>query len=302
MSSAMSSRIATMPLLSPLAPPYSPSNVVGGGVGASPARLERLLADTAHLREREAVVRVELLQGHHRSPHELHGLLVVALRRQVLRVLLRALVGRVLLLLVQVLDLLLDLLNLLLRSRDRGGQAVDRLSVRVDLLRLHLGRLRVLHALLLATLLVRQVGLLLSLEVSEHRIDRLNHLLERILLVDLRLLLHRKHGRQGRDARVLRHRGGLADRGEAELAAVVVLLLQLDEALGIEGLLERVARVVRAQHADGLVDARNLLRAKALALRPVRRLLLARRLRVREEALVALILALQVALLGLGRR
>ena len=58
--------------------------------------------------------------------------------------------------------------------------------------------------------------------------------------------------------------------------------LRLDEGLlvlGLEGLLERVPRVVRSQHANGLINARNLLRPKPLALRPIRRLRLARRLR-----------------------
>jgi hypothetical protein len=73
-------------------------------------------------------------------------------------------------------------------------------------------------------------------------------------------------------------------------------LLDLEEALGFQGALEDVARVVRAQDVDRLLDAGDLLGADALALVPLAGLVRAGGLRVRDVALVAGVLFLEVLL------
>merc|ERR1719253_1688354 len=75
---------------------------------------ERLLLHAANLRQREAVLLVEAREHADGLPHELHGLLVVGLRREVLSVLLRPLVTGSSLLRLEIRNLILDLLDLLL--------------------------------------------------------------------------------------------------------------------------------------------------------------------------------------------
>merc|ERR1719263_2336740 len=127
MSSFTFSIIAITPPVSALAPPYpSEPQVVGGGVGASPP------SPGACTKDRPLCV--EVLQHLHRGPEHLNRLLVVGLRSRVLAGLLRALVVRVLLGLVQVGDLIIGLLDALVRRGDLLVQAIHNLRVRVDLL------------------------------------------------------------------------------------------------------------------------------------------------------------------------
>merc|ERR1719169_55101 len=78
--------------------------------------------------------------------------------------------------------------------------------------------------------------------------------------------------------------------------------LQEERAVRIERLLEEVPGVIRTQRRNRLLNARLLLRAKALALRPLVRLRRAGRLRVRDVLLIAGVLAFHVLLLLRGLR
>merc|ERR1719484_195557 len=98
-------------------------------------RRRRLAALAGGLHEGKAVVRVEVLEHLHRGPKHLNRLLVVGLRRRVLGGLLRALVVRVLLGLVQIGDLRVGLLDALVRLSDLLVQTIHRRRVGVDLLR-----------------------------------------------------------------------------------------------------------------------------------------------------------------------
>merc|ERR1719504_576332 len=159
MSSLTFSIIATTPPVSALAPPYpSEPQVVGGG-----------------LHEGKAVVRVEVLEHLHRGPKHLNRLLVVGLRRRVLGGLLRALVVRVLLGLVQIGDLRVGLLDALVRLSDLLVQTIHRRRVGVDLLRELVELVVVLGALGLAHLLLRRVVLRLLHQVRKHVFEVLGH-------------------------------------------------------------------------------------------------------------------------------
>merc|ERR1719387_2835647 len=78
--------------------------------------------------------------------------------------------------------------------------------------------------------------------------------------------------------------------------------LHEESAVRVEGLLEKVARIIRTQRCNRLLNARLLLLAKALALRPLVRLRRAGRLGVRDVPLIAAVLAFHVPLLLLRIR
>merc|ERR1719287_78098 len=208
MSSLTFSIIAITPPVSALAPPYpSAPQVVGGGLAA--------LAGGLH--EGQAVVRVEVLEHLHRGPKHLNRLLVVGLRRRVLGGLLRALVVRVLLGLVQIGDLRVGLLDALVRLSDLLVQTIHRRRVGVDLLRELVELVVVLGALGLAHLLLRRVVLLLLHQVRKHVFEVLGHRREvrRALLALLHLARERDEAEvRGLDTRAAEHvRGRLRLRG-----------------------------------------------------------------------------------------
>merc|ERR1719333_146681 len=266
-------------------------------------RGRRLATLTGRLHEGQAVVRVEVLEHLHRGPKHLNRLLVVGLRSRVLAGLLRALVVRVLLGLVQVGDLVVALLDALVRRGDLLVQAIDRLRARVDLLRELVELVVVLRALALAHLLLRRVVLLLLRQVRKHVLEALGHRRE----VRRGLLGHLARERDeaevpGLDARAAEHaRGRLRLRG-AVLAHRAEVRLEEGRALRVEAALEEVPSVVGGERRDGLLDARLLLRAQALALRPLRSLSVAGRLGLGDELLVVGVLRLKLRLLGRALR
>merc|ERR1719345_546976 len=200
-----------MPLLSPLAPPYPDpfshvdvlldvlldelhdgddavaltlGTAVPGPVLPRRRRRRRRLAPRDErlslLDKREALVLVERLEHADGGADEANRRVVVRLVHAKLLRLIPALLVRRLLLRIEVRDLILDLLDLLLSSCDARRQAVDRLGVRVDLLREHLRGLGVLHAILLALILLGQVLRLLRGEARDHGVDGRDHRRERV--------------------------------------------------------------------------------------------------------------------------
>merc|ERR1719333_1219128 len=268
-------------------------------------RGRRLATLTGRLHEGQAVVRVEVLQHLHRGPEHLNRLLVVGLRSRVLAGLLRALVVRVLLGLVQVGDLIIALLDALVRRGDLLVQAIHNLRVRVDLLRELVELDVVLGALGLAHLLLRRIVLLLLHQVRKHVLEVLGHRREvrRALLAVLHLARERDEAEvRGLDARAAEHvRGRLGLRGGV-LAHRKEVRLEEGRALRVEAALEEVTGVVGSERRDGLLDARLLLRAQALALRPLRSLSLTGRLGLGDELLVVGVLRLKLRLLGRALR
>merc|ERR1719160_956284 len=267
-----------------------------------PANLRRRLREGWRLREG-----VVFLQRGDRGLNQRDGLGVVGLVCQVPRCLLLSLFLSILHFGVQLLNLLVDLLDRLVRRSDLGREAIDRLRIDVDLLGRHLRDLGLLRPLLLAVLLLLEVFFFLLSQIFEHLVDGLNYCRERIVH-RLHCLRERVLVRQQRNdqvqAGVLRLQCRLADRGKRKPTPGMMLPLlrglRLDEGLlvlGLEGLLERVRRVVGPEDADRLADGGNLLGPHFAALVPVVGLLLAGVLRVREENLVALVLALAVLLL-----
>merc|ERR1719160_680567 len=267
-----------------------------------PANLRHRLREGWRLREG-----VVFLQRGDRGLNQRDGLGVVGLVCQVPRCLLLSLFLSILHFGVQLLNLLVDLLDRLVRRSDLGREAIDRLRIDVDLLGRHLRDLGLLRPLLLAVLLLLEVFFFLLSQIFEHLVDGLNYCRERIVH-RLHCLRERVLVRQQRNdqvqAGVLRLQCRLADRGKRKPTPGMMLPLlrglRLDEGLlvlGLEGLLERVPRVVGPEDADRLADGGNLLGPHFAALVPVVGLLLAGVLRVREENLVALVLALAVLLL-----
>merc|ERR1719159_1587705 len=192
-------------------------------------------------------------------------------------------VVRVLLGLVQIGDLTIALLDALVRRGDLLVQAIHNLRVRVDLLRELVELDVVLGALGLAHLLLRRVVLLLLHQVRKHVLEVLGHRREvrRALLALLHLARERDEAEvPGLDARAAEHARGLLRLPGAVLANRLEVRLEEGRALGVEAALEQVPGVVRGQRRDGLLDARLLLRAQALALRPLRGLRVVRVLRL----------------------
>merc|ERR1719380_482132 len=150
-------------------------------------------------------------------PYPSEPQVVVGVRSRVLAGLLRALVVRVLLGLVQVGDLVVALLDALVRRGDLLVQAIDRLRARVDLLRELVELVVVLRALGLAHLLLRRVVLLLLRQVRKHVLEVPGHRREvrRALLALLHLARERDEAEvRGLDARAAEHvRGRLGLRG-----------------------------------------------------------------------------------------
>merc|ERR1719265_880340 len=268
---------------------------------------ERLLCRAANRNLQQAVVGVELLQRRNGVPDQLHGGLVLVLRRHELPLLVGAVLSRILHLDAELGNLSDDVLHGLVGRVDLRGEAVHGLYVRVDLLRDLLRLLRGGHALLLAALLRLQVVGLLRLEIGDDFVDHLDNFHKGIRLIDVRhirrLLVHQfrdEHSNAGVPVcQLLHHTQSLRLRVVHVLHRVE---LREEKALRIEGLLERVAGVVRTQDTNGLLDAGDLLGAEALALGPLLGALLARRLRVRDVPGIPLVLGRQVLQLLLARR
>merc|ERR1719271_2406130 len=211
----------------------------------------------------------------------------------------------VLLGLVQVGDLIIGLLDALVRRGDLLVQAIHNLRVRVDLLRELVELDVVLGALGLAHLLLRRIVLLLLHQVRNHVLEVLGHRREvrRGLLALLHLARERDEAEvPSLDARAAEHARGLLRLPGAVLANRLEVRLEEGRALGVEAALEQVPGVVRGQRRDGLLDARLLLRAQALALRPLRGLRVAGRLGLGDELLVVRVLRLELRLLGVALR
>mmetsp|Transcript_91534 Transcript_91534/g.179276 ORF Transcript_91534/g.179276 Transcript_91534/m.179276 type:complete len:288 (-) Transcript_91534:160-1023(-) len=250
------------------------------------------------LHQHEAALLVEVLKRDLRRFDQIRGSFVVLFRLEKLRVLLVAIVLRLLQLRhdhfhlgLLVLDILLQLLDL----RDKDG---DGIGVLVHGPGCQNCGARVLGARLLAILLGLQVLVLLALQQREHAVDRIDDLVE----------VARGHrcdaGRQRRKAPVARasgcrtqrlHRGAARDRSPAAGRD-----LQEKEAtlLGGEGTLEGVPGVVAVEDGDRLADGGELAFTEALPVLPLGLLRLERRLHLAHVLRVVRHLLRQIADLG----